>query len=86
MVDEKTKQLIESLKTNPAMVQALFRTQDGQNLMRMLTQGDQGAALQRAAQNASRGDTSEMVKMVSQIMRSPEGAALVNRINQAVQK
>ena len=52
----------------------------------MLTQEDHGAALQRAAQSAARGDTSEMARMVSQIMRSPEGAALVQRINKAVQK
>ena len=85
-MDEKTKQLIETLKNNPGTVQALLRTQDGQNLMRMLTQEDHGAALQRAAQSAARGDTSEMARMVSQIMRSPEGAALVQRINKAVQK
>lgn len=85
-MDDKTKQLIDTLKSNPAQLQSLFRTQDGQNLMRMLTQADQGAALQRAAQNAVRGDTAEMVRMVSQVMQSPEGAALVNRINQAVRK
>ena len=85
-MDDKTKQLIDTLRNNPAHLQALFRTQDGQNLMRMLTQADQGAALQRAAQNAARGDTAEMVRMVSQVMQSPEGAALVNRINQAVRK
>lgn len=85
-MDEKTKQLIETLKNNPGTVQALFRTRDGQDLMRMLTQEDHGAALQRAAQSAVRGDTSEMARMVSQIMRSPEGAALVQRINKAVQK
>ena len=85
-MDEKTKQLIETLKNNPGTVQALFRTRDGQDLMRMLTQEDHGAALQRAAQSAARGDTSEMARMVSQIMRSPEGAELVQRINKAVQK
>ena len=85
-MDEKTKQLIETLKNNPGTVQALFRTRDGQDLMRMLTQEDHGAALQRAAQSAARGDTSEMARMVSQIMHSPEGAALVQRINKAVQK
>ena len=85
-MDEKTKQLIQALKANPGAVQAQIRTQDGQSLLRMLTQRDQGAALQRAAQNAARGDTSEMAGMISQIMKSPEGAALIQRINQTVRK
>lgn len=85
-MDAKTKQLIESLQRNPAAVQALFQTPDGQRLMQMLTAGDQGASLQRAAQNASRGSTAEMVQMVSRVMKSPEGAALVERIQRAAQK
>ncbi|MCI2058209.1 MAG: hypothetical protein LKJ80_03270 [Oscillibacter sp.] len=83
-MDEKTRRLIETLRTNPASVQALFRSQDGQNLLRLLTQDDRGAALQRAAQTAARGDTSEMVQLVSQVMNSPEGAELISRINQTI--
>ena len=85
-MDEKTARLAEQLKNNPAMLRSLMQSRDGQMLMRMLTQEDHGAALQRAAQSAARGDTSEMARMVSQIMRSPEGVALVQRINKAVQK
>ena len=54
--------------------------------MQMLTQGDQGAALQRAVQSAAKGRPEEMVKMVNQVMQSPGGADLVERINKAVQK
>ena len=78
--------LMASLKQNPAALQALLRSPDGQALMRMLTAGDRGAALQQAARNASRGDTSEMVEMVKGLMRSPEGAALAERISTAVRK
>lgn len=85
-MDENTKRMIESLQANPAAAQALFRSQDGQRLMQMLTQADQGAALQRAAQNASKGDMSEMMQMVKKIMQSPEGAALAERISKAAQK
>jgi hypothetical protein len=85
-MDEKTKRLIETLKSNPGMIQTLFRSQDGQTLLRLLTQGDRGAALQQAAQSAAHGDTSGMVRLVSQIMQSPEGAELVERINKTVQK
>ena len=85
-MDEKTTRLAEQLKNNPAMLQALMRSQDGQALMQMLTQGDRGAGLQRAVQSAARGDPADMVKLVNQVMQSPGGAELVARINKAVQK
>lgn len=85
-MDEKTTRLAEQLKNNPAMLQALMRSQDGQALMQMLTQGDRGAGLQRAVQSAARGNPADMVKLVNQVMQSPGGAELVARINKAVQK
>lgn len=85
-MDEKTRQLIETLRSNPAAIQSLFRTQDGQRLLQLLTQEDRGAALQRATQNAFRGNTDEMVQLVGRVMHSEEGAALVERINQAIRK
>ena len=54
--------------------------------MRMLTQQDQGASLQRAVQSAARGDTAEMAQMVQKLMQSPDGAELIDRINQATRK
>ena len=85
-MDEKTARLAEQLKNNPAMLQSLMQSRDGQMLMQMLTQGDRGAGLQRKVQSAAQGNTAEMVKMVNQIMKSPDGAALVERINRAIQK
>ena len=85
-MDEKTARLAEQLKNNPAMLQSLMQSRDGQMLMQMLTQGDRGAGLQRAVQSTAQGNTAEMVKMVNQIMKSPDGAALVERINRAIQK
>jgi len=85
-MDEMTMRLAEQLKRNPTMLRSLMQSQDGQKLMQMLTQGDQGAGLQRAVQAATQGNTSEMVQMVNRIMQSPDGAALMERINKAVQK
>lgn len=85
-MDENTSRLVEQLKSNPAALQALMRSQDGQALLRMLTQGDQGAGLQRAAKSAAMGRPEEMVNMINRIMQTPSGAALVERINQAVRK
>ena len=85
-MDENTTRLVEQLKNNPAMLHALMQSRDGQTLMQMLTQGDHGAGLQRAIQSAAKGNPAEMVKLVNQVMQSPGGAELVNRINKAVQK
>ena len=85
-MDENAKHLLASLQRDPSRVQALFHSGDGQTLLRMLTEGDRGASLQKAAQNASRGDASDMVRMMKQVMESKEGAALVDRINKAVRK
>lgn len=85
-MDSNAKRAIEALQSNPAAAQALFQSQDGRRLMEMLTQGDQGAALQRATQNASKGNINDMVQMIRQVMASPEGAALAKRISDAAQK
>ena len=85
-MDEKTARLAEQLKSNPAILNSLMQSKDGQMLMQMLTQNDRGAALRQAIQSAVRGNTAQMTDMVQGIMRSPEGAALVNRIQQTLQK
>ena len=85
-MDEKAARMAEQLKSNPAMLQALMQSRDGQALMQMLTQGDRGAGLQRAVQSAAKGDPSEMVRRVHPVVRGAGGAELVERINKAVQK
>ena len=83
-MDEQTARMIQQLKSNPAMLQTLMQSRDGQALLQMLSGGDQGASLQRAAQSAARGNPAEMVRMVNQLMQSPDGAALVDRISKAL--
>ena len=93
-MDEQTARMIQQLKSNPAMLQALMQSRDGQALMQMLTRndqgapsvsgGDRGASLQRAAQSAAKGNPAEMVRMVNQLMQSPDGAALIDRINKTM--
>ena len=85
-MDENAKRLMASLQRDPAKIQALVRSGDGQTLLRMLTERDQGVALQHAAQSAAQGQTEELQRMLSQVMGSSEGAALIQRIQKAVQK
>lgn len=85
-MNDMTSRLADQLKSNPAALRSLMHSPDGQALLRMLTQGDQGAGLQQAAQAAAKGNPAQMTEMINRIMQSPEGAALVERINQAVRK
>ena len=85
-MDEQTKRMMQQLKANPAVLQSLMQSRDGQALLRMLSAGDQGASLQRAAQSAARGDPAELMRMMNQVMQSPAGAELVQRINQSVKQ
>ena len=76
-MDERMNRMAQQLGRNPAALRALMQSRDGQALMRMLTQQDQSAA---------RGDTAEMAQMVQKLMQSPDGAELIDRINQATRK
>ena len=78
-MDEQTIRMIQQLKSDPAALQTLMQSPDGQALLQLLSGGDRGASLQRAAQSAVRGDPAEMARMVRQVMNTPDGAALVTR-------
>ena len=85
-MDNTTAQLAEQLKNNPAMLRSLMQSRDGQMLMQLLTKDDSGTGLQQAVQSAVSGNTAQMAEMVKRVMQSPDGAALVERINKAIQK
>ena len=78
--------LMEKLRQNPAALQRVMRSQDGQQLMRMLSGADGGSSLNRAAMQAAGGNTAEITKMIQNVMQSPEGAELIRRISESLQK
>ena len=84
-MDENTKRMMEQLKADPAALRQLMQSRDGQALMQALTRPDNGAGLQRAMQAAMRGDTNIMAEL-GRVAQSPEGAALMERVSQRLQK
>lgn len=82
-MDENAKNFMEQMRKDPSSMQRLLSSQDGQMLLQMMTQNNRGAALQQAAQSAMRGDVSQIMQMINQVMQSPGGADLVERINKA---
>ena len=75
---------IRKIQQNPALVSQLMNSGDGQRLLQLLT-SDGGAQLQRATSAAEGGNTADMVHMLAQLMKSDEGAKLVQQLNQKLQ-
>ena len=80
------KEMMERLKRDPAALQAVMQSQDGQMLLRLLSGSDGGRTLQQAVRQAAAGDAAAMSQMLQGIMSSPRGAALVQRIGDSLQK
>ncbi len=83
-MDLNPQEMMEKLKNDRGALEQLMRSADGMRLMQLLTQGDGGAALKHAAGSAARGDTTEMAQMVQNLMQSPEGSALAERIRRSM--
>ena len=80
------KEMMERLKANPAALQALINSPDGQALMRMLQGNDGGARLQQATNQAAGGNTVQMMQLLKGVLSAPGGAELLRRIGQNLQK
>lgn len=75
-------QAARRLKDSGAVKQ-LLQSQDTKQLMDMLSR--QGG-VQDAAQAAAGGDPSQLMSMMKQLMSSPEGAQLVERITKQAER
>lgn len=85
-MDENAKWMMDQLKADPAALRQLMQSRDGQALMQALTRPDNGAGLQRAIQSAMHGDMNVMAELVGRVAQSPDGAALMERVSQRLQK
>lgn len=80
------KEMMERLKRDPAALQAVMGSRDGQMLLGLLSGSDGGRTLQQAVRQAATGDASAISGMLQGIMSTPQGAALVQRIGESLQK
>lgn len=78
--------IMNKLKSDPRALKSVMQSQDGQTLLRMLSGGDDSAALGRAAQQAASGDMSALSAMLSQVLSSPQGTELVQRLENRLQQ
>ena len=67
----------QALEQNRAAISKLAQSGDAQRLIELLRQG---GGVEQAAQAAAAGNPAALMAMMDRLMRTPEGAALVDRI------
>ncbi len=80
----KSPQATQLLK-NKDQVLKMMNSPDARKLMQLLQQSG-GAELQGAADAALKGNPSQLMGMVQQLMQSPEGAKTVENLNRNMMK
>lgn len=70
---------------NKATLADLIKSPDTQRLMEMLNRSA-GGGLKSAAEAAVKGDPSQLMGLVDRLKQDPEGAKVMDRINQSSQK
>lgn len=71
--------MMELTHQNREAIAQLAKSGDAQKLMELLQQ--QSGQVKQAAQAAAAGDPGQLMAMMDQLMRSKEGAELVDRID-----
>ena len=69
---------------NPALLKNVMGSRDGQALLRLLNQD--GAGFRQAVRAAAEGDSADMERRLRQLTQSPDSAALLDRVREAVER
>ncbi len=65
-------------------LQQVAKSPDARALAELLTKSQDQAALQKIAQDAAKGDTAQLGRLVQSIASSPGGAELLQRLSQSI--
>ena len=84
-MDQNKTDPTAALEHNRALLEQVIHSPDAQRLMELLNR-NAGGKLKTAAASAALGDTKDLLSMVRQVMADPEGAKLVERLNQTAPK
>ena len=74
---QKLKYQMAKLLGNSGAVKQLLQSEDTKRMMQLL---QSKGSVQNAAQAAAKGDSAQLMGMMQQLMNTPEGAQLVERI------
>ena len=74
---DKLQRLLSDKKT----LEQVAKSPDAQALAGMISQGQDQASLKKSAADAAKGDTSQLSQLIQNIVRSPGGAELLQRLS-----
>ena len=74
---DKLQRLLSDKKT----LELVAKSPDAQALAGMISQGQDQASLKKIAADAAKGDTSQLSQLIQNIVRSPGGAELLQRLS-----
>ena len=71
---------LQQLLSDKAVLAQVASSPDAKALAGMLSQGTDQASLQKIAESAARGDTSQLKSLIQSISSTPGGAELLQRL------
>ena len=78
----KLQRLLSDKKT----LEQVAKSPDAQALAGILTKGQDPASLKKIAEDAAKGDTAQLGQLIQNIVRSPGGAELLERLSGTIDK
>ena len=77
---------LQQILNDKAVLEQVAKSPDAKALANMLTQGQDQASLKRIAENAAKGDTTQLNQLIQSITSSPSGAELLRRLSNSFEK
>ena len=78
--------VMKQLQANKGALLQLMNSPDGKRLVQLINQQAGSGNLKRAAGAAAKGDTTDISRTIQDLVRTPEGAQVVERINRTMEQ
>ena len=78
--------VMKQLQANKGALLQLMNSPDGKRLVQLISQQAGSGNLRRAAGAAAKGDTAGITQILQNLVSTPEGAQVVERINRTMEQ
>ena len=82
--NDGASRLAKDLRENPALLQSVMGSPDAQELLRTLNRDRDG--FRQAVRSAAGGDSADLANRIRAVAQSPDGAALLERIQRTLDR
>lgn len=83
---QNNKGSLQQLLSDKKTLEQVAKSPDAQALAGMISQGQDQASLKKIAEDAAKGDTAQLNQLIQNIVRSPGGAQLLERLSNTIGK